>query len=196
MNASEEEVLRVTHRLVALGLEAAKAFNTEQQRLDLEHLLTAERLSTPEGTRLSLQTLQTFRQLTAKHREIYSAFAVSASAELAKAVAELPEVLQEQYRCSWVSSINRHVSAQAAFYENRLKWITLAKELCDLIESRRSDCLFQHDAVVFASEEDTARFNAILDDLDAIHRDEVALFAERLGRTSNGLWALSPPSKT
>ena len=190
MHPAELRFLEIAQRFATVGIQAAQAYNQEQGRLDLDHVLTQERLATPEGTQQSLQTLAQLRRLTAAHREAHSTFVLAASSELAAALAQLPPEMQSERQAGLVDSINWQLNAQAEFYATRERWTTAAEAVCRLVDERRASCTFDAAGVDFADDADAGRFVELLGVIEDAHRSEVEALKERLTRLGQSAAAL------
>ena len=185
MHQAEVELAEVAKRLVAVSMQAAQAHNIEQSKLQLDLVLSQERLSSTKGTDESLKVLEQLKELTSAHKVAFEKIVLASSAAMSKPLSELPEDLRNEYRERLVATVNWHLSAQSDFYVNRERWITAAKDICSLIEARRSTCQFGEQGIVFADDQDFDAFEALLGVIEETHQLEIARLNERLSRIAS-----------
>jgi hypothetical protein len=185
MHQTEVEIVDVAKRLVALSMHAAQAFNIEQSKLQLDLVLSQERLSSTKGTDESLKVLGRLKELTSAHKVAFEKVVLASSAAMSKPLSELPEDLRNECRERLVATVTWHLSAQSDFYANRERWLAAAKDICNLIEARRATCQFGEQGVVFADDQDFDAFEALLGVIEEIHQLEVAGLKERLSRIAS-----------
>lgn len=193
MHAAARVLIDVAQRCAAVGLHAAQAYNQAQSKLDLDLVLTQERLSTTEGTRQSRQVLTELRRLTETHKSAYATIVLAATAELRAAITEMPMNLQGEYNTGLVASINWQLNAQSASYATREQWLDAAEAVCELIDSKRETCTFSEEGVRFESDADLARFSELLGVIEQAHQSEVAAVKERLERFGRAATLLAQP---
>lgn len=182
VHPAEVELAEVSKRLVIVCIQAAQAYNSEQSKLQLDLVLSQDRLASAEGTKESRMALGHLSALTEAHKLAFEKIVLSASAALTKPLAELPDELREDYRERLVATVNWHLSAQSRFYSNRERWIGAARGLCDLVERCRPTAEFSPQGIVFAEDGDFDAFQALLGVVEETHRLEVAMLEERLSR--------------
>jgi hypothetical protein len=182
MHQAEADLIEVSKRVVAIAMQAAQAYNAEQSKLQLELVLSQDRLSSTNGTSESQQALERLRELTSAHKAAFEQFILASSSALTKPLSELPEDLRHQYRERLVSSVNWHLSAQSNFYLNRERWIAAATDICSLVEARRATSQFTEQGVVFAEDRDFDAFQGLLEVIEETHQAEVTQLRERLDR--------------
>lgn len=182
MHELELSFIEVAKRHALVGMQAAKTLNEEQDKLQLELVLSQERLATPEGTAQSRTALEQLREFMHTHQAAFEHLALACSTELAAALAELPEHLQEEYRAGAMISINWQLEAQSLLYRNRERWIAAALEICQLIDTCRDAVVFDDDGMGFTNEDDLERFQALFAIIEEVHQSEVAHLRERTQR--------------
>lgn len=190
MHELELGFIKVAKRHAQVGMQAAKALNDEQDKLQLERVLSQERLASPEGTAQSRAALEQLREFMHIHQAAFEQLALACSAEMAKALAELPEQLQEEYRTGVVASINWQLDAQSLLYRNRERWIAAAMEICQRIDACRDAVVFADDGMGFVNEDDLECFQALFAVIEEVHRFEVAQLSERSQRLARSLAVL------
>ncbi|SFQ51854.1 hypothetical protein SAMN05216229_1295 [Geopseudomonas sagittaria] len=190
MHELELRFIEVAKRHALVGMQAAKALNDEQDKLQLELVLTPERLASPEGTAQSRATLEQLREFMHIHKAAFEQMALACSTELAGTLAEVPVHLQEEYRAGIVTSINWQLEAQSLLYRNRERWIAAALEICQLIDTCRDAVVFAEEGMGFVNDDDLERFQALFAVIEEIHQLEVAQLSERSQRLVQSLAVL------
>lgn len=185
MHQAEAELAEVAKRLVTVSMQAAQAYNTEQSKLQLDLVLSQDRLSSTKGTDESLKVLEQLKELTSAHKVAFEQIVLASSAAMSKPLSELPEDLRDKYRARLVVTVNWHLSAQSEFYANRERWITAARDICSLVEARRTTCQFGEQGIAFVEDQDFDAFEALLGIIEATHQVEVARLNERLSRIAS-----------
>lgn len=182
MHELELRFIEVAKRHALVGMQAAKVLNDEQDKLQLERVLSQERLASPEGTAQSRATLEQLREFMHLHKAAFEQMALACSTELARALAEVPKHLREEYCTGVVTSINWQLEAQSLLYRNRERWIAAAMEICQLIDTCRDAVVFAEEGMGFANDDDLERFQALFAVIEEIHQFEVAQLSERSQR--------------
>lgn len=191
MQPETAKFIEIAKRSAIVGMHAAQAYNAQQSKLQLELVLSPDRLSTEDGTRLSLAALEQLTALTAAHKAAFEHMVLASASELTAALADLPQSQQEEYRTGLVSSINWHLAAQASFYKHRERWIVAARELCELVDGRRATATFGDDGCVsFADDADVERFQLLMEVIEEVHQTEVESMNERLDRLAKAATVL------
>lgn len=185
MHQAEAELIEVAKRLVAVSMQAAQAYNAAQAKLELDSVLSQERLSSTKGTDQSIAVLEQLEELTSAHKVAFEKIVLASSAAMSKPLSELPEDLRDEYRARLVATVNWHLSAQNEFYMNRQRWITAARDICSLIEARRTTSQFGEQGIVFAEDQDFDTFQDLLGVIEETHQLEVARMSERLSRIAS-----------
>ncbi|QYF91730.1 hypothetical protein KY495_13070 [Massilia sp. PAMC28688] len=187
---SELKVFDIARRYMLLGLQSQQAYQTQQHALELDCVLSQERLQTREGTALSLDILGRLFALTQASKKSFTAVMLASSSELSAATAELPRELRDQYNAKFLESTQWQLDAQSRFYANREHWITAAIDVCTLIESRRATCTFSTEGVHFQDDQDFDLFDILMGRLNDAHAAETEAYAVRMARMRNSLAVL------
>lgn len=192
MHETELRFIEIAKRHALVGMQAAKALNDEQDKLQLALVLSQERLASPEGTAQSRAALAQLSEFMTMHQAAFALLASACSAELAEALAALPEQLQAAYRTGMLASVDWQLQAQRLLYSNRERWIAAANEICQLIDGCRDAVEFTDDGMGFANEEDLERFQALFAVVEEVHQFEVAQLHERTQRLLQSMAILEP----
>jgi hypothetical protein len=190
VHSAEIEFVNIARSFATLGAQVAQTFERGQQQLQLDRVLSQERLCTVEGTQLSLAALEQLRQLVAAYKQAFGKIVTESSARFAAVVGQLPPELQAEKQAAVASSLNWHLQAQSEFYRAREQWMNAAEGICRLIDSRRASCTFSDAGVDFAADEDLLRFQELLVEIEAAHQSEVAGFQQRMSRLTSSLSVL------
>ena len=187
MHEIELRLIAIAKRHALVGMQAAQALNDEQGKLQLERVLSQERLASVAGTAQSRATLEQLGEFMHMHKAAFEHLALACSTELAEVLAELPAHRQEEYRAGVVASINWQLGAQSLLYRNRERWIAAALDICQLIDDCRHTVLFDDDGMGFANDDDLERFQALFAIIEEVHQSEVAQLSERHQRLTESL---------
>lgn len=184
MHPSEAEFIEVAKQFLAVGIQFSKAFHQAQSALQLDKVLTQDRLCSAAGTLASLQTLQQLAELTAAHKQSFQTVVLASSSAVAHAISGMPQDKQIEYRSGVVASINWNLAAQSDFYTDRERWIQAANAICHLVEARRATSHFGEQGIVFADDRDADTLDAHLQVIEEVHQLEVKRLNERLSRVA------------
>lgn len=191
MEAGVAQLMHVYRHYMNAAIQVNLAYNNEQAKLALEHVLSPIRLQSAEGTAESLATLDQLRMLTDAHKTAFGQYIIAMSRDVDNALAQLPHPQRDEQRHGTVASLNRQLALQSDFYTNRVRWIDAAAALCNLIQTRRATTSFTVDGIVFQDDEDFERFNELLASIDEIHHIEVAAVEERMAGIQRAMAVLS-----
>ena len=179
MHPAEIHYLAVVKRCTTLSVQFAAAFEQAQARLNMGAVLTQERLSNREGTRLSQHTLAEMRQLMAEHSTGYQKLILAYAQEIATAIDALPGGQAEEYRKRLETTLREEITLQSEFLQARTRWLDAAEAICELIESHRASCSFSDAGVDFEDDRDLQHFCDLLGVIEECHQIEVAIFQAR-----------------
>jgi len=175
---------------VPAGLQAAKVYQEAQNALNLEQVLTPQRLAHSDGVRQSMATLSDLSRLNAAHKEMFTRFITNAVEQVTTALAELPAERAREHRDGMVRSINWNLDAQSTFYRQRDEWISTASALCHLVEDNRESIVLEDDTLMFNDDDLLDRFTQLASRVDELHHLEIAQLSERLARLGASLTTL------
>lgn len=187
---SELKIIEIATRYLMVSVQANQAYQTQQKALELDLVLTQQRLQTPQGTAVSLAVLAQLVRLTQVHKAAFQTVLLASSGDIAAVTAELPKELRERYNAQFLGSTQWQLDAQSRFYANREHWITTAVEICTLIESRRHTCTFGEHGVDFHDADDFDRFDQLMERLNDAHYSETQAYAVRMERMRASLEVL------
>jgi hypothetical protein len=190
MHPSELLILDIMRRHVTVHAQFAQAYMAEQNKLQLELVLTPDRMHTQEGTDLSLAALRQMDQLTAAHHQAFQKFILAASSEVAAAMDGMPDDMREALREKMLSTVQWQMEAQSRFYPNRLRWIAAATAVCELVQAKRDEVTFSDDGIDFLDDDDLRLFATLMETVEETHRADVAVIAERVDRMKNSMAAV------
>lgn len=186
MTEVESKLIEIGKRYAAIGIQVANAYAAEQSELQLDLLLSRERLSSREGTAESLSTINRLEELTKTHKEVFKKMLMASSAENAAVLAELSQAEQHERLLKLAEMLNWHLVSQSAFYEAREQWIDAAAKICNLVQSCRDTAIFS-ETVQFAEDEALDEFEAQMARIENAHQIEVSLMNEKIDRLSKAL---------
>ncbi|MCE1180846.1 MAG: hypothetical protein LWW81_00835 [Rhodocyclales bacterium] len=179
MNRAEVYYLELAKRFAAVAGQFSQAFVQAHTRLDMGAILTPARLSNSEGTRLSLLALAEMKKLNHSHQASYHKFLLSYAKEMSAAMEALPASIAGAYRQAMTSQVNHELHMQNQFQHAREHWIEAAEAICQLIESRRTSCVFSEAGIHFPKKEDRQGFSDLLAIIKDSYRIEKAIAEAR-----------------
>lgn len=187
---SELKIIEIAQRYLMVSMQANQAYQAQQNALELDLVLSRERLQTPDGTALSLAALSRLVVLTQAHKAAFQAVLLASSSEIAAATAALPPALRGEYSARFLDTTQWQLDAQSRFYANREHWISTAVDICALIEARRATCSFSEHGVRFHHDADLALFDMLMARLHDAHCVEVDAYELRMERMRHSLGVL------
>lgn len=185
----EAKLIEIGKRYTAIGIQVSNAYAAEQAKLQLDLVLSRERLSSEEGTIESLAAINRIAELTRVHKEAFQKILMASSSENAAVLAEFPEAEKNERLFNLAETLNWHLASQSAFYDAREQWIGAATEICNLIQSCRDTAVFG-EVVQFASDEEYDEFERQMARVEDAHQREVRLMNEKMERLSKSLAVL------
>lgn len=187
MDPADLHLARIAQQLALAALQAMGAYNQAQNQLDLGRVLDADRLTSRAGTAESRRTVSELAALTARHKEMFSAFITGATSQLLAAAEHVAESSRAGFIEGLKASIDRNLAAQGRFYQARERWIDAATQALDLADAHPDDVWIEDGGLVFASTELLERFQALVERMDAVREEEVALMQERQAHLDEAL---------
>lgn len=191
MTPAEINLIEVAKRYTLVSAQLAQAYSAEQAKLGLALVLAPSRLSSPAGAQESLAAIERLARLTDKYKAALEKVFLAIATDLTKALAAIPEAQQAEYRTGILKSIHGHLAAQSQLYENRGSWITAAREICGLVETRRDTASFDGEYIVFREDEDHDLFGELMENIEDAHRAEVEHMQQMHKHFSEAAAALS-----
>jgi hypothetical protein len=195
MTPAEINLVEVAKRYTAISIQVSKAYDAEQSKLNLDDVLSSDRLSSAEGTQESLAAIQQLATLTEKHKTAIEKVFLACATDLTQSLAALPENQRASYRDGLLKSLHGQLAAQSQFYQNRGRWIESAREICRLIESRREGAVFDGNSIVFREDADQEHFTALLERIESTDRIEEQHMQEMLVCFNNSAAVLGNTSQ-
>jgi hypothetical protein len=184
MNSTDTHLIEIAKRYMAICIQVSQAYKAEQSKLALDQVLSYDRLSTPVGTQESLAAVESLSVLTSAHKAAMEKIFLACTTDLSEALSALPESRQAEYRAGLLRSLHGQLASQSQFYENRGEWIEAARNICNLIESRRETARFEAEGVVFADSSDHERFESLLATVEETHTLELIHMKQTLDHFS------------
>jgi hypothetical protein len=189
MTEFEGKVMEIGRRYAMIGIQVSNAYAAEQAKLQLDLVLSRERLSSEEGTIESLSSISRIAELTRVHKGVFQKVLMASSSENAAILAELSEAEQNERLSKLAEMLNWHLASQSAFYEAREQWIDAATKICNLVQSCRDTAIFG-ETVQFANDDEFDEFEQQMARIEDAHQKEVSLVDEKLDRLSKSLAVL------
>lgn len=185
----EGKLIEIGHRYAMISIQVSNAYAAEQAKLQLDLVLSRERLSSKEGTIESLSSISRIAELTRVHKEVFDKILMASSSENAAVFAELSEAERNERLSKLAEMLNWHLASQSAFYDAREQWIDAATKICNLVQSCRDTAIFG-ETVQFANDEEFDEFEEQLARIEVAHQREVFIMNEKLERLSKSLAVL------
>ncbi len=180
IDSAQGHLILVLRHYANAAVQFSNVYNSEQAKLDLERVLTPERLKSSEGTATSLAVLGQLRALTDAHKTAHGQYIVAFARDTSAAIEQLPPPQRDAERSGTIVSLNRQLALQSDFYQNRERWIDTAEAICRLVDGVRETARFTEDEIIFDDDDDYDTFAALLATVDEIHHLEVAAMQERM----------------
>jgi len=182
LETAEVHLARLSLQMAATAMQAAVAYNQAQAALDLENVLSGERLTSQHGRAESRQTVVALAELTKQHKAMFSNFMTKATSQMVAATGELPPEKRDRLAEQWLASVNWNLSMQSQFYEGRERWIAAASEALTLANQHEEQLWLEDGQLVLSSDTLLTDLLALVEIMDNVRENEVAMFAERQAR--------------
>lgn len=105
--------------LTVLGVQAATAFSQAQDRLGLQHVLDADRMTSPRGLAQSREAVQQLLALMAQYKAVHAQLITGATSQWVAAMEGMPEDSRAALQQHLTQAINQNLQDQARLYECR-----------------------------------------------------------------------------
>lgn len=181
-NNYEVKLLDMGRRYMLLGAQLSQKMNEEQSRLNLEQVLSIDRLKSEAGIAESKDAIEALQRLTNTYQQAFASFIQAYAEESGQLLEEMPEEIKRELSVSLLAKFDWHIKAQGEFLVHRHRWITAARAVCELVESRFASIVFTNEGIFFNSDNDIAQFNALLETVNDVYRNETALLNARIDR--------------
>lgn len=181
MLTPQQRLVQVALQLQQAGTPMAQAYQARQAELELDQVLSDERLASFEGIARSLATLSALEQLVAQHKAAWEGLMTEATRQYVAVMEELPEAERVVELRGRVASLNWEMDAQHRSRAARAEWIDAARIICHLARRGRE---IDPEAVgpIYANADDLAELYRQCDRIDAASEAEHQLLAERMAR--------------
>ena len=190
MTPAEINLIEVAKRYTSISIQVAQAYETAQAKLNLGAVLSPARLAFSAGTQQSLEAIDDLAALTETHKVALEKVFLACATDLSNALLELSESQREEYRTGLMKTVHWHLAAQSQFYANRGRWIEAAREICNLVEARRDNTIFDGESIVFREDADHDRFTSLFEVVEDTQRIEEEHMQQMLERFSSSAAAL------
>jgi len=119
MNPSDTTLNQLLLNRTVLGVQAATAFSQAQVRLGLQHVLDADRMTSPQGLAQSRDAVQQLLPLMAQYKAVHTQLITGATSQWVAAVEGMPEESRAALQQHFTQAINRNLQDQARLYDCR-----------------------------------------------------------------------------
>lgn len=179
MSPSDTALNQLLLNLTVLGVQAATAFSQAQDRLGLQHVLDADRMTSPRGLAQSREAVQQLLALMAQYKAVHAQLITGATSQWVAAMEGMPEGSRAALQQHFTQAINQNLQDQARLYDYRERWIAAVTQALDLVEANPGAFWMEGDELVCARGALLDDLCALVDVMDEVRAQEVALFEER-----------------
>jgi hypothetical protein len=173
------------------GLALSQAYAARQNALELEEVITPERLTSMQGVQTSLATIDALEALVAEYRTLAQNWLVEASRQMAAVLEEQPEERRLEFSEGWMSSLQTQMQHQHQSQQARAEWIDAARTIFTMARrAREADP--DAEGSWFLDEGDWDEFDRQCERIDAAAAVEVKLQEELAVRLRAGMEQLQP----
>jgi len=149
--------------------------NQQQNALNLQAVLDPAELSTHEGLARSNETLAQLETLMAASEQAHGQFMTAFTNEIGLLLAQAPQSVASELSSEFIPTLQQQLNTQVDFYYQRKRWVTAARDLLEFLSHRLDSVCFTPEGMVFQSDEEADRWEALIGVIDAVHEKEVAL---------------------
>jgi hypothetical protein len=149
----QQALVQLMLQLQSNGLALSQAYAARQTALELEKVVTVERLSSMDGVQTSLAAIDALEALVAEHRTLVQQWLVEATRQLVPVLEEHPEDQRKEISEGLASALQAQMEHQHLSLQARGEWIAAARTIFGL--AGRARALDPHvERSLFADEAD------------------------------------------
>ncbi|CAH0278451.1 hypothetical protein SRABI118_03702 [Massilia sp. Bi118] len=119
------------------GLALSQAYAARQTALELEKVVTVERLSSMEGVATSLAVIAALEALVEEHRKLVRQWLVEATRQLVPVLEEHPEDQRKDISDGLMAALQAQMQHQHLSLQARGEWIDAARSIFRLAQRAR-----------------------------------------------------------
>jgi len=177
-----------------LGVQAATAFSQAQDRLGLQHVLDADRMTSAQGLAQSREAVRQLLALVAQYKAVHAELITGATSQWVAAMEGMPEESRAALQQQLTQAINQNLQDQARFHDCRERWIAAVTQALDLVEANPGAFWMEGGELVCARGALLDELCALVDVMDEVRAQEVALFEERQARAMAAMARMNAPA--
>ncbi len=190
-NPPQQALIQLMLQLQRNGLALSQAYAARQTALELEKVVTVERLSSMLGVQTSLAVIDALEALVAEHRVLVQQWLVEATRQLVPVLEEHPADQRREISDGLKSALQAQMEHQHLSLQARAEWIDAARTIFLLARrARERDPGVQY--AVFADEADAGEAERQGERMDAAAAAEQRLQAALAARMRTRLEQLQP----
>ena len=133
----QQALVQLMLQLQSNGLALSQAYAARQTALELEKVVTVERLSSMIGVQTSLAAIDALEALVAEHRALVQQWLVEATRQLVPVLEEHPEDQRQEISAGLQSALQAQMEHQLLSLQARGEWIDAARTIFVLARRAR-----------------------------------------------------------
>lgn len=172
----------------------ATAFSQAQDRLGLQHVLDADRMTSPQGLAQSREAVRQLLALVAQYKAVHAQLITGVTSQWVAAMEGMPEESRAALQQQLTQAINQNLQDQSRFHDCRERWIAAVTQALDLVEANPGAFWMEGGELVCARGALLDELCALVDVMDEVRAQEVALFEERQARAMAAMARMNAPA--
>jgi hypothetical protein len=133
----QQALVQLMLQLQSNGLALSQAYAARQTALQLEKVVTVERLSSMDGVQTSLAAIDALEALVAEHRALVQKWLIEATRQLVPVLEEHPEDQRQEISAGLQSALQVQMEHQHLSLQARGEWIAAARTIFVLARRAR-----------------------------------------------------------
>jgi hypothetical protein len=187
----QQALIQLMLQLQHNGLALSQAYAARQTALELEKVLTVERLSSMAGVHTSLAVIDALEALVEEHRVLVQQWLVEATRQLVPVLEEHPEDQRKEISDGLMAALQAQMQHQHLSLQARGEWMDAARTIFRLAQrARELDPLVERS--LFADEADFIEAERQGERMDAASAAEHRLQEELAARIRARLEQVQP----
>jgi hypothetical protein len=187
----QQALIQLMLQLQRNGLALSQAYAARQTALELEKVVTVERLSSMEGVHTSLAVIAALEALVEEHRVLVQQWLVEATRQLVPVLEEHPEDQRAAISEGLMAALQAQMQHQHLSLQARGEWIAAARTIFWLAQRAR-ELDPQAERSLFADEADFIEAERQGERMDAASAAEHRLLEELAARMRARLEQVQP----
>jgi hypothetical protein len=133
----QQALIQLMLQLQRNGLALSQAYAARQTALELEKVVTVERLSSMEGVHTSLAVIAALEALVEEHRVLVQQWLVEATRQLVPVLEEHPEDQRKEISDGLMAALQAQMQHQHLSLQARGEWMDAARTIFRLAQRAR-----------------------------------------------------------